>query len=118
MMMDPGVWMMMNGIMMKKKLCDDVNVVYSSGQEPQIWLGQSDIMLACIIVLSVFFMYFWLMLKCGIYSLRQKEFTNRSLDLVPGGSIEEKMDRYLMVRSRSHYAASSSNQFFFCDKLT
>ncbi|XP_035989771.1 ubiquitin carboxyl-terminal hydrolase 37-like isoform X2 [Fundulus heteroclitus] len=33
---------------------------------------------------------------CGDRSLRQETFTNLSLDLVPGGSIEEMLERYLM----------------------
>ncbi|MEQ2240017.1 hypothetical protein ILYODFUR_010603, partial [Ilyodon furcidens] len=33
---------------------------------------------------------------CGDQSLRQEKFTNLSLDLVPGESIEEMLERYLM----------------------
>ncbi|XP_039979360.1 ubiquitin carboxyl-terminal hydrolase 37-like isoform X2 [Xiphias gladius] len=34
--------------------------------------------------------------KCGAQSMRQEEFTNLSLDLVPGGSVEEMLQEYLM----------------------
>ncbi|XP_018522530.1 ubiquitin carboxyl-terminal hydrolase 37 [Lates calcarifer] len=34
--------------------------------------------------------------RCGVHSTRQEEFTNLSLDLVPGGSVDDMLQNYLM----------------------
>ncbi len=49
-----------------------------------------------------------LMCRCGAQSKRQEEFTNLSLDLVPGSSVEELLQEYLMVRSTCPRSVTSS----------
>lgn len=49
-----------------------------------------------------------LMCRCGAQSIREEEFTNLSLDLVPGGSVQQMLEEYQTVRPSCSLSLTST----------